>query len=445
MFWILGGVAVLVASRLASGAWVLPLAFAIWIGLVLLMALAGALLPTRKPVRAAAAPSPPWTARGGAAEPLAEPQARLLPPVTGIAPAQAPLPHPEPDGHAWYRLLDETGIHFNERWPRADICSTREFFLRKGDRLLLRYVPAGTSDRDWYCDIHGRWRGGELPLQRFRVEAERPHRLAIPEDGLYEIGIAQGAPDGSAQGTVSIWLEADSPDRLALGCEPQCESRANWRRVDGEWRVEIEHEAHALDRAKMPVAEVHAVPAGAVVLFDPQVQAWDETSIADPHLDWERDRRHLYRHYLQLSRGDVVAVEYAWQASRFGAEFAVPGGTGLSDGQLELSQFVRGPTVLQAHSGWDGGEAGCRRVVLATVPDSGFYQVDLSLSGPASWRGRPSADFVQLRVWGALLRRPQAVRDFALVHGRVHDWYRRLLPLPRELERGPAGEGRRAS
>lgn len=432
MLWILAAAAVLVANLLVSGWWVPVVAVAIWIGLVLSMALIGSLLPKAPQPEIAALPSMPPS-----------PQMEPAPPMPRIAtepePAHGPLAHPDANGQAWYGLLDQIGIFFNERWPRTDICSTREFFLRKGDRLLLRYIPppGGSPGYTWSCDFAGRWRGGGLARRPVQVGTEQPQPFVIDHDGLYEVGVGQGDDARGGDGVIAVWLETDSLDRLSLSSAAQQESHVSWTELgDGEWRVQIDHESDALDRAAMPQRVVSAVPAEAVLLFDAQAQAWDEASIADPHSQWDRDVRHLYRYYFQLSRGDVLAVEHAWETSRFGVDLEQPGSISDTDGRLELSQFVRSPTLLSEHSEWGSGGAGSQRVTLVTCPADGLYQVDLELRGPADWRGRPSSEFLQLRVWGAMLRRPQAVRDFALVEGWVHDWYRRIIPLPRSVTEG---------
>ena len=429
MLWILAAAAVLLANLLVSGWWVPVVAIAIWIGLVLLAALIGSLLPEP----AAVAEPEPFPASA----PLPAPAPTVIR-AAEQEPAHMRAAHPDVQGQAWYGLLDQIGIFFNERWPRTDICSTREFFLRKGDRLLLRYIPppGGSPGYKCPCDFAGRWRGGELARRSVQVGTEQPQRFVIDHDGLYEVGVGQGDDARGGDGVIAVWLETDSLDRLSLSSAPQQESHVSWTELgDGEWRVQIDHEALALDRAAMPQRVVGTVPAEAVLLFDAQAQAWDEASIADPHSEWDRDLRHLYRYYFQLSQGDVLAVEHAWEASRFGLDIVEPGRTSYTDGRLELSQFVRSPTLLSEHSGC-GGEGMAQQVTLLTCPADGLYQIDLELRGPADWRGRPSGEFVQLRVWGAMLRRPQAVRDFALVEGWVHHWYRRTIPLPRTVTEG---------
>lgn len=432
MLWILAAVAVLVANLLVSGWWVPVVAVAIWIGLILLMTVIGSLLPQAPETVAAPEPFP-------ASAPLPAPAPEIVRATYGQVTAHMQAAHPDAQGQAWYGLLDEIGISFNERWPRTDICSTREFFLRRGDRLLLRYVPppGASPGYTWPCDFAGRWLGGEAERQLVRVGTEQPQRFVIEHDGLYEVGVGQGTDARGGEGVIAVWLETDSLDRLSLSSDPQQESHASWTELgDGEWRVQIDREALALDRAAMPQQVVGAVPAEAVLLFDAQAQAWDEASIADPHSQWDRDVRHLYRYYFQLSRGDVLAVERAWETSRFGLDLEQPGSISDTDGRLELSQFVRSPTLLSEHSEWGAGGAGSQRVTLVSCPADGLYQVDLELRGPADWRGRPSSEFLQLRVWGAMLRRPQAVRDFALVQGWVHDWYRRTIPVPRSVTEG---------
>jgi hypothetical protein len=188
VLWILAGVAVLVANLLVSGWWVPVVAVAIWIGLVLLAALIGSLLPKATETVTEPEPFP-------ASAPLKAPAPGVVHATSEQMTTHMRATHPDAQGQAWYGLLDEAGICFNERWPRTDICSTREFFLRKGDRLLLRYIPppGEPQGHKWPCDFAGRWRGGELARQLVQVGTEQPQRFVIDHDGLYEVGIGQGS------------------------------------------------------------------------------------------------------------------------------------------------------------------------------------------------------------------------------------------------------------
>ncbi|UDM53047.1 hypothetical protein [Cupriavidus sp. MP-37] len=449
MFWTLAATAVLVASQVASGWWVAVLAVVIWAGGMLLLVLAGLCrggaegkpLPVSsdtpescdKALRVAGQPSGPCLIHGSA------------PPGTAAATL-----HAAPQGNGWHLSLDVLGISFNERWPRTDICITREYFLRSGDRLLLRYAPRGATPagQSWHCDISGRWCDGGMPRREVQVSATRFVCIPIPHDGVYEIGVGQGDPSGTEHGQIEAWLETDSPDRLAQSNEPQQESGARWHcDAAGQWRVEIVHESTALDRAAMPARQEEWVPPSAVVLFDPRHQAWDEAGIADPTTDWEAERRHVFRYYLQLCRGDVLAIEYAWRPARFGVPMDDGNSISFTNGELELTQFVRSPTLLSVHTGWSEATEETSRVMMVTCPDDGFFQIELTLYGPAAWRTKRSPEFLELRVLGVQLRRPAQVRDFSLVDASVEDWYRRTVPVPRHAlaRRGPYSDTQQAS
>ncbi|SPA55845.1 hypothetical protein [Cupriavidus taiwanensis] len=434
MKWILAAIAVLVASQLVSGWWAPLLALAVWAGGVLLIMLAGR-LPGDREVH-------PLAATPGVTGPVPAAPSPLI-----VAPASSPFPVPashsfEPaatpnsaqDGNSWCLPLEVIGIFFNERWPRTDICTTREYFLRGGDRMLLRYAPpcATPAGQFWTCDVSGRWRDGSPPRQEVRVSAAGFACIPIPHDGVYEIGVGQGDPTGAEHGEIEVWLESDSPDRLAQSNVPLQQSGVTWRcDAAGQWHVEITYESTALDRAAIPARQQVSVPRSAVVLFDPRQLAWDEAGIGDPTTDWEADRRHLFRYYLQLSRGDVLAIEYAWRHATFGVPMEDSHGISFTHGELELSQFVRSPTLLSVQTSWSETSAETSRVMTVVCPDDGIFQLDLTLYGPAAWRSRPSADFLQLRVLGVFLRRPAQVRDFSLIEGWVEDWYRRTVPVPR--------------
>ncbi|MDQ0142283.1 hypothetical protein [Cupriavidus necator] len=436
MHWILAAIAVLVASHAVSGWWVPVLAVAIWAGEVLLIILAGRLAGDAGGQRLSASPgSTSPVPCDKAPVDMAHPSAPSLVPDSGAFKTAGTTPHPAPEGNGWYLPFDVLEISFNERWPRAGICDTREYFLRGGDRLLLRYAPpaAAPPGQSWPCDISGRWRDGGLPRREIQLNATRFECISITHDGVYEIGVGQGDPSGAEQGKIEAWLGSDSPDRLEQSNVPQQQSGATWTCDDaGQWRVHITHESTALDRAAMPARHETSVPRSAVVLFDPEHQAWDEAGIADPTTDWQAERRHIFRYYLQLCRGDVLAIEHSWQPSLFGAPIEEQDGVSFTHAELELTQFVRSPTLLSVHSGWSEISKETPRVTLLTCPDDGFFQVELVLFGPPSWRTRPSPEFLHLRVWGASLRRPARVRDFSLVEGWVEDWYRRTVPVPRD-------------
>ncbi|MCL1579600.1 hypothetical protein M3O57_01885 [Xanthomonas nasturtii] len=92
---------------------------------------------------------------------------------------------------------------------------------------------------------------------------------------------------------------------------------------------------------------------------------------------------------------------------------------------MRLFKLVRGPDL--AHVWASAAPADCTQL---TCPADGDYCLELRLFGPPAWRTQPVSSFVDLRLWGAYLQRPQSLRAFALQDVWVEDWYRQVMPVP---------------
>ncbi|MQP76840.1 hypothetical protein CQ393_13175 [Stenotrophomonas sp. MYb238] len=415
---ILLGLALVLALRLASGWALLPATLVLWVALLLGAGLVDALFRRRAGSPAVRAEREPAVAPAAALSPLHDP-----PPRADV------LREPASAGREWRRHVADLEPFHNERFPRADICATHEMFLRAGDVLLLRFHPDARGESGapahWPCDLCAPAPGGR---RWFDAGSLDEIRIAIERTGVYSLGIGQDAPGASAAaGSIGIWLAVPAPDALSLPLEPEDGATCRYER-DGEGGVvvRIDGEHPLQTRARLPSREVANVPCGAVLLFADVADAWDAAGVGDPSIDWLAQYRHLYRWYLQLSQGDVLVLEQAWQADVFGRRLPRDdGAVGFTDARLRLYGFVRGPHL------YDGGVADGRHVF--TCGADGFHCLELELHGPPEWRARPATDFVDLRLWGPFLQRPQAVRDFDLRQGRVEDWYRMQMPVPREL------------
>lgn len=412
--FILLGLALTLALRLASGWAVVPATFVMWVVLVLLVALVDGVFRRRK-------------AKPAAAEDEADGSEA---PVVALAPLEGDPRRvdasPGPAAREWRRHVLDTGMFHNERYPRQDICSTEELFLREGDALLLRFHPGRAVDAParWRCDLYEP--GGGRSWHEVGRDAET--RIPILRTGVHSLGIGQvdGDADGPG-GQIGVWLAVPSPDALSLPLEPVEASTCHYERdASGGLVARIGGEHHQHVHARLPAHRPERLPQGAMLLFASADDAWDMQGIADPSVDWLGQYRHLYRWYLQLSRGDVLVLEQAWRRGLFGATLDFgDGSSSQTDGSLRLYRFVRGPH-LHAEGASDGLHA-------FTCDADGIYCLELELFGPPGWRTRPATDFIDLRLWGAFLQRPQVVRDFELREGSVEGWYRMTMPVPRGL------------
>lgn len=414
---ILLGLALVLALRLASGWAVLPATLVLWVVLLLMAGLVDALF--RRP-----AGSPAMQVER---EPAVATTATLAP-LHDPPPRADALRDPAPAGREWRRHVVDIEPFHNERSPRADICATHDMFLRAGDVLLLRFHPAardGQAPARWPCDLCA---PGQGPRRCFDAGSRDETRIRIERSGVYSLGIGQGALDAStAIGSIGIWLAVSAPDALSLPLEPADGASCRYERDGaGGVVVRIEDEHLLQTHARLPSRDIHGVPQGAILLFADAADAWDAAGVGDPSSDWLAQYRHLHRWYLQLSRGDVLVLEQAWRADEFGRRLPrEDGAVGFTDGSLRLYGFVRGPYL------YNGGVVDGHH--MFTCGADGYCCLELELHGPPGWRDRPATDFVDLRLWGAFLQRPQALRDFDLGEGRVEDWYRMPMPVPRDL------------
>ncbi len=413
---VLLGLALMLALRLASGWAVVPAMFVLWVVLLLMAGLVDALFRRRIASPLAQAPVPAVT------------PAAL--PCLGTSPLRAgALPLPVQAGREWRRHVADLAPFDNERYPRAGICDTRRMFLREGDVVLLRFHPTGGQDggapMDWRCDLCGpdddqqRW---------FDVHSRDDTRIQIERSGVYSLGIGQGAPGTSGGvGHISIWLKVPTSDALLLSLQPASGAACRYERdADGSVVARVEGEPNLRTRSWLPPHTTDAVPQGAALLFANATDAWDITCAADASSNWMARYRHLHRWYLQLSRGDVLVLEQAWQLQAFNQRLPRDDGAmGFTDGSLRLHGFVDGPDVYR------GGVVDDQYALVCGA--DGFYCLELELHGPPEWRERPASGFIDLRLWGAFLQRPAALRDFDLREGWVESQYRILMPVPRDL------------
>lgn len=418
---VLLGLALVLALRLASGWAVLPATLVLWVALLLAAGLVDALFRRRRTgVPAAQGEHEPAAPAGAALAPLHGPVPRAI--------AMA-MPSAAPAGREWRRHVADLAPFHNERYPRADICATHEVFLRAGDVLLLRFHPDAQDGGDvpahWPCDLCAPEPGAR---RLFEVGSGDETRIAIERSGVYSLGIGQDAPGApAAAGSIGIWLAVPSPDALSLPLEPAHGAGCRYEQdADGGVVVRIEGERPLQAHARLPSRALREVPRGACLLFASAADVWDVSGVGDPASDWLVQYRHLHRWYLQLSQGDVLVLEQAWRTGELDRPLPRDdGATGFTDARLRLYAFVRGPSLH------DGGAVDGRDAL--TCGADGFHCLELELHGPPEWRGRPATDFVDLRLWGAFLQRPQALRDFDLRDGRVEDWYRMPMPVPRDL------------
>lgn len=416
---VLLGLALVLALRLASGWAVLPATLVLWVALVLAAGLVDALFRRRR--------TGPAAAQVGHESSITT--SATLAPLHSPVPRATAMPASAPAGREWRRHVVDLAPFHTERYPRADICATHEMFLRAGDVLLLRFHPdtpdEGRAPARWPCDLCAPEQGAR---RWFDVGGVDETRIAIERTGVHSLGIGQDAPGApAAAGSIGIWLAVPTPDALSLPLEPAHGAGCRYGHdADGAVVVRIEGERPLQTHARLPSHTVREVPHGACLLFASAADAWDVSGVGDPASDWLAQYRHLHRWYLQLSQGDVLVLEQAWRAGELDRPLPRDdGATGFTDARLRLYAFVRGPSLH------DGGAVDGRDAL--TCGADGFHCLELELHGPPEWRGRPATDFVDLRLWGAFLQRPQALRDFDLRDGRVEDWYRMPMPVPRDL------------
>ncbi|KQQ84783.1 hypothetical protein ASF73_00130 [Xanthomonas sp. Leaf131] len=330
----------------------------------------------------------------------------------------------------WRRHVVDVAAYEEERYPRQDICTTVDVFLRSGDVLVLAFHPAssdGDAPAQWPCDL---WRPAANHPEWRDVSATREVRVPVLQTGVYSVGIGQAY--GPSPGVVSLWVCVPEPDRLALSLKPAHGSNLRYEQCDdGTPRARIEDETRALPHARLETTTVPAVPGGSVLLFGSAQDAWDVAASPDPATSWRAENTHLHRYFFQLSQGDVLTLELVWAVARFDQPLPLSDNcTGRTQGEVRVFKLVRGPDL--AHL-WASATttAECRQI---TCSADGFYCLEVRLFGPAKWRTKPSSTFVDVRLWAAFLQRPQAVRAFALRDVLVEDWYRDVLPMPLPLQ-----------
>lgn len=181
----------------------------------------------------------------------------------------------------WRRHIIDVAAYEEERYPRQDVCTTVDVFLRAGDALVLAFHPApndGDAPAQWRCDL---WRPAANHPQWVDVFATREVRVPVGQTGVYSVGIGQAY--GPSPGVVSLWVCVPEPDRLALPWRPAHGSHLRYEQCDdGTPRVRIEDEARVLPHAQLETTTVSAAPSRSVLLFGSAQDAWDVTAASDP-------------------------------------------------------------------------------------------------------------------------------------------------------------------
>ncbi|WP_369933584.1 hypothetical protein [Xanthomonas tesorieronis] len=411
--------ALALALQSASGWAVLPATFAYWVLVVLLAAVIDHLAARG---RSGALPLPATATTTQDDVDLADvAQARLPPPAQPALPASAAPARP-PGARQWRRHLDDVVPYPEERFPRQGICTTLEQVLRAGDALVLAFHPADGGPAQWCCDLLA---PGATRAQWLDVAADAECVVPIAQTGVYSIGIGQA--ELRVPGTVSLWLRVPDPERLALPLQPlRGTSLAYVRRGDGAIGVEDVAGQGDWPLAQLPTRSAARVPAGAALLFASVDRHWDVAGVPDPAAADSVERAVVvYRHFLQLSRGDVLVLEAAWTSSLFGRPVPMSGGTSPSGGELRLFALLQGPQLAAL---WPC--AGAQACVEVVCPADGLYCLELRLAGPPAWRGRAAEAFADLRLWGTFVQRAPLLRAFSLQQVWVDDRYQQCLPVP---------------
>lgn len=435
VLWFLACLSVWAATAVADG-WAVPLAaFVLWVIAVCALAAIGMLTgwlsgPSSPGGRSASMSSNDPGASRIASDAAVDVTGWHRPDKDG---ASSRLPRaPQPDGRpGWYKHLADLGIGYNERWPRAGICSSTTWLLRAGDVLLLRFFPPAAGRAAHHCDFGG---PGAAACRPISVRADREMRLPIAETGLYRVGVGESSAGAGDAGAIAVWLQVPEADRISLSNETRIVGGYRYlRRSDGALQVEICDEDQSPLLARVDSIAMTALPCGAMLLFDPDQMPWDVESVPDPVSDWRARWRHQFRWYVQLCRGDVLAMEYVWHDKLLDQRVELGDATGSTGGRLEVTGFVRTPTVFSSDSG--------RGLESFVCQQDGFHFVELQMFGPPEWRGRPSQDFVAPRLWGLRLQRPSALRDFDLAQAWIEHWHQRLVPVPHAVIARPLVDG----
>ncbi|NYI18851.1 hypothetical protein FHR53_002428 [Xanthomonas arboricola] len=416
--------AVVLAWQLTAGWALLPASVVLWLCIALVVAgidrLSGA-----RPV-AAPASTPTSDAQGGGTGGGigGTPAIARLPRRDAAAKRVVAQHVHDTSVRQWRRHIVDVAPYEEERYPRQDICTTVEVFLRAGDHLVLAFHPANDAAdvAAWRCDV---WHPGGTQSQWWEVPADGEVDVPVTRSGVYSIGIGQAY--GTCPGVVALWLRVPEPDRLALPLQPTFGSAMRYaRRADGAAVVHLQDDAQLQSQAHLPSVPVHGAPAGSTLLFASADDAWDVSAGSDPASSWRADNTHLYRYFLRLSQGDVLTLELAWAGEHFDRPLPLPDQcTGRTQGEVRVFKLVRGPDLVHAWA--SAAPAACMQM---TCPVDGDYCLELRLFGPPAWRQQAVAAVVDLRVWGDYLQRPRSLRAFALQDVWVEDWYRQVMPVP---------------
>ena len=209
--------AITLALQSTTGWTVLLAVVVYWVVVVVVVVVAG-LIDERAEARADVAGEPPGaaavsdTAQTPMPKSKSKSASRLAAlPNTPLRPAdlQPGLDTPR----QWRRHVIDIAAYEEERYPRQDVCTTVDVFLRAGDALVLAFHPApndGDAPAQWRCDL---WRPAANHPQWLDVFATREVRVPVGQTGVYSVGIGQAY--GPSPGVVSLWVCVPEPDRLA--------------------------------------------------------------------------------------------------------------------------------------------------------------------------------------------------------------------------------------
>ena len=365
MSGVLGALALLalvIAASLTDGWRVLPLALGIWLTPVLLILLVSEWLLRRR--RRVAANAPATVAFTGWE--TAEPTTRL--PALGPCRDWLRVPASMPGAGVHDLFLVDLSIRHTERgFPRNGVCGAASWRLRRGDMLILRYVPPVALDDAaippvWRCDLLDernstrRW---------MTVSSDRELVVPIERSGIWSVGAEQGDLSQDGSGTLGVWLRTCFPG------DEVPESGAS--------------------------TAVERVPAGARLLFDPQHDGWSGAPAPDQRLCAPQDGAPLPRfgYCFEVAAGEVLALELVWPLIE-----PLDGGR-VPQGLLLLRMAGRPTWFFRAF-------ASAR--ILVTVPSTGRCELLLELDMPSS----PAPNWPQLRLWSARWHAPASASDSAL-------------------------------
>ncbi|MEQ7421457.1 hypothetical protein ABQE70_18235 [Xanthomonas campestris pv. campestris] len=91
----------------------------------------------------------------------------------------------------WRRHVIDVAAYEEERYPRQDVCTTVDVFLRTGDALVLAFHRApndGDAPAQWRCDL---WRPAANHPQWLDVFATREVRVSVGQAGVTQSALVR--------------------------------------------------------------------------------------------------------------------------------------------------------------------------------------------------------------------------------------------------------------